>query len=324
MNALSLPVANAAALVAAGYTTIEVWSSAPLPAPVAFSEVTSATALAAVLTSSAAQTQFQLGGTSFSFSINGGAAQTVSFDSVLLYWTPAQVVTEINSVVAGLASLDPTETMVVLTSPTTGRASSLQILATTASALGWLPGQSASGTDARLTLVGSQIIYPYNDLGGVNGALYKWRFSVNGANPISDFQPPGFPIEGYPPAVSTVNTTLAIAQFIDLAGRPKKAKIIIALDENPSQFGSSTPPLPSAVAGQGPQSQVFCSDDMGLLQVQLIQGLQIRVAIEGTAYVRQITVPTGVTSFDLLAAMAAAPDQFTIQTPLPYLIRQHV
>jgi hypothetical protein len=322
MNVISFPVANAAALVAAGYTTIEIWRSPRLPAPLDFEEVTAASAQAATLTSAPANTLFNMGGFSLSISVNGGSPQTVTFGSVLKYWTPSQVAAQINTVIAGLASV--VGESVVLTAPTTGPGSSLTIVTNYASDLGWVPGQTANGLDARLTLSGSTLVYQYTDLGGMNHDLYQWRFSANGANPISDFYPQPFPMEGLQPAVSTVNTTIAVAQFVDLEGRPKKARIIIAFDENPTQFGSSSSPLPSVAVGQGPQSKSYETDESGFLQVQLIQGLQIRVAIEGTSYVRQITVPSSVSTFDLLAAMAAAPDQFTIQTPLPYLIRQHI
>jgi hypothetical protein len=322
MNQLSIPVANAAALVAAGYTTIEIWSSPPLPAPIDFEEITSSAALAATLESNPAQNLFNMGGFSLSVSINGGTPQVVTFGSSLQLWTPTQVANAINLVVAGLASV--VGNTVVLTSPTTGRGSTLLIVSNTATDLGWVAGQNALGSDQRIALSGSTILYSYNDLAGLNRERYKWRFSANGLNPISDYYPEFFGTEGQPPAVASVNTILAIAQFLDLAGRPKKARVIVALDQNPSQFGSSVSPLPSAVVGEGPMSHLYETDDNGFLQIQFVQGLQIRVAIEGTPYVRQITVPSSGTTFDLLAAMAAAPDQFTIQQPLPYLIRQHI
>jgi hypothetical protein len=322
MNVLSIPVANAAALVEAGYTTIEIWSSCALPAPLRFKEITSATAEPAMLTSAAANTLFNLGGFSLSFSINGVTQPTISFDSVLKYWTPTQTAETINTTV-GSSVATVVGSSVVLSSSTTGRASVLQILSNTATDLGWIQGQEAIGSDERLDLNPVQIIYPYTDLGGMNRALYQWRFSANGLPPISDFYP-WPPVEGLPPPVETVSTILAVAQFVDLSGRPKRAKVIIALNENPTQFGDSPPSLPSVVVGQG-LSKVYETDQNGLLQVQLIQGLKLRVAIEGTAYVREITVPcTGEPTFDLLKAMSEVPDQFSIQHPLPYLIRQNI
>lgn len=326
MNQLSIPVGNAAALVQAGYTTIEVWSSPRLPAPLCFEEITAAAAAPATLTSAEALNTFNMGGFSLEFSINGGATQTVDFGSILTNWTPLQVANQINTVVAGLASV--VGSTVVLTSPTTGRASTLKIILSTSPNLGFCTGQYAIGKDARLPLVAKQVIYPYNDLGGMNRDIYQWRFSANGVQPISDFTP-WPPVEGLPPALSTLNTVLAVAQFANLSGRPVRAKIVIAFDSAPKQFlgglPQPMPAFPTPSVGSSIVSKTFESDETGYLQVQLVQGIQIRVAIEGTAYVREIKVPTGqAPTFNLLAAMAKAPDPFDIQYPLPYLIRQHI
>ncbi len=327
MNQLSIPVGNAAALVAAGYTTIEIWSSPRLPAPLYFQEVTGPVAAAAILQSATAETTFNMGGFSLEVSINGGPTQTINFGSSLTNWTATQVANQINSVVPGLASVDSTNSIVTLTSPTTGRASTLLIVSSTSPNLGFSAGQSASGADARLPLVPTQVIYPYNDLGGMNRDLYRWRFSANGVQPISDFTP-WPPVEGLPPALATLNTTLAVAQFADLAGRPVRARVVIAYDNSPKQpvegpTGQSAQ-FPTPSVGNSLVSEIFDSDENGYLQIQLVQGIRIRVAIEGTAYVREIEVPEGEPTFDLLTAMSKAPDPFTVKTPLPYLIRQSI
>jgi hypothetical protein len=112
-----------------------------------------------------------------------------------------------------------------------------------------------------------------------------------------------------------LNVAVGTAQFADFQGRPIQRTMVIVADLGPM-----------AISGMGvgqPAPLVVSSDDNGYLQVELVQGMRVRVAIEGTAYVREITVPNTAT-FDLLSAMASAPDPFTIQVPPPFLIRRTV
>jgi hypothetical protein len=57
---------------------------------------------------------------------------------------------------------------------------------------------------------------------------------------------------------------------------------------------------------------IAVTDVNGEIDVPLVQGSQWKVVFEGTSYIREITVPTGVDHFDLLALMGLAPDIFTI------------
>jgi hypothetical protein len=112
--------------------------------------------------------------------------------------------------------------------------------------------------------------------------------------------------------VPGVNLSTCTANFIGLDGRPQKRSIVVVSDQMQNIGGR-------VVGTQLPL--VAESDDFGHLELSLVQGMLVRVAIEGTAYVREFTVPSTPT-FDLLSVMASAPDPFTVQIPLPFLNRR--
>lgn len=106
----------------------------------------------------------------------------------------------------------------------------------------------------------------------------------------------------------------ATAKFDGLDGQPARPTLIIALED---------PPLPVG-AGEyvvNPSPLVVQAAVDGTLSVQLPRGAKVRVAIEGTTYVRTITVPN-VASFDLLQAMGDVPDQFAVQATPPLVSRR--
>jgi hypothetical protein len=305
---LSITVANVNALLLLSYTRIEIWASTDQGN--SYQEVTSSVAGPAVLVSSSPQTTFNMSGKLLSLSINGAAEVSIPFASSPVQWTSAQVVNRINEVVPGLASLDGTK--VKMTSPTTGRVSSLKVTYNDASELGLPAGTLVFGTDARPTLTMGQLIYTYTDVAGRSDNRYKWRFSLNGANPISEFSERVF---GSAPPLSGIPVSVGTALFVGLDGKPQKRRIVVVSDRPPASISGA------AVGNELPL--IVDSDDSGFLQVPLVQGAVVRVAIEGTAYVREFTVPA-TDSFDLLSVMASAPDPFTIQVPAPFLIRRNL
>ncbi len=309
MVQLSIPVANAAALVTAGYTTIEVWVSTDQGN--SFQEVTAATAMPAQLYAMPASTTYQMGGHELRFEINGGSEQTADFNTIVPNWTPTQVADAINVVDPSIASVSLDETTLILTSPTTGRASEVNITYNDAPSLGWTSGTITYGRDARIPLVGTTYLYLYTDVSGLNAFQYKWRFSANGANPISDFSAV---VHGTVPPATPI--AIATGTFVGLNGQPAQVTLIVVPDGDPQRVGG--------VTFTQPQPVTYQTDVNGFLQAPLAQGAVIRVGIEGTSFVRQITVPTGVgtPTFDIFAAMAAAPDPWAIQTPLPFLVRR--
>lgn len=309
ISQVPIQVANAAALVGLGFTRIEVWHSGDSGA--SFQEITAHAVGPAILSSLPAKNTFNMGGHELRFILDGGTEKVVDFAPFNTQWTPAQVADQINTVVAGLASVFGKT--VVLTGSTNGRVASILITYNDATDLGWVAGQEVRGVDVRPTLSGGTLYYLYTDLGGDPTDLYKWRFSADGVNPVSAFS--SFVNGNSPPL--TNNTIYATATFLDLNGLPAQRTIVIVSDSSPDRIGGYV------VGSELPL--VVTADANGFLAVPLVVGATVRVAIEGTAFVREFVVPgTAGSSFDLLAVMATAPDPFTIQVPPPFLTRRSI
>lgn len=305
---ISIPVSNVVALLTAGFTRIEMWRTDEYENQ--YYEVTAPAVASAFMDSADAATTFTMGGRTLKLKVNNGAEQSISFSSLIQNWTPAQVASRINEVVVGLATV--VGVAVRLTSPTTGRASSLEITYSDSPNLGFTSGTIVYGKDARITLVAPTVLYTYVDPSGSSGDRYKWRFSANGASPVSDFSAY---VEASEPPVSGVPISIGMATFIGVDGRYKKTKLIVATYNSPLVVG--------AVAVGNDRVQVVESDDLGFLQAPFVVGSVLRISIEGTTYTREITVPNTPT-FDILTAMSTAPDPFTVQTTPPFLVRRSI
>lgn len=304
----SILVANNDSLITLGYTRIEVWQS--IDSGDTYQEITAPSAQAAFSESLEAQTTFRQGGKLLKFIINGGSEISVSFSSLIEYWTAQQVVDRINEVAPGRASLNGSK--VRLTSPSVGRASSVEVTYSDGVDLGFEVIKSF-GKDPRITLTSGVLSYLYSDVSGFSNARYKWRFSANGADPISEFS--NYVLGSEEPLVGSGQISVCSTTFIGLNGQPVKTKVIVVSDQNPSPIGTF------AVTNQHPL--IFESGSDGFIQFSLLRGAKVRVAIEGTSFVREFVVPN-TASFDLLSVMASASDPFTIQTPPPYLIRRAI
>lgn len=305
---LSIAVANVANLLGLGYSRLEIWQS--LDSGDTYQEITSPTAQPAKVTSFAPSTTFQMGGTFLKFIVNGGAEESVTFDPILVDWTAIQVAGAINAVHTGLASV--VDNAIVLTAPTTGRLSSIEITYCDAPSLGFSAGVTY-GTDARLTLVNGVLIYTYYDVAGTSTARYKWRYSANGLPPVSDYS--DYVLGDSVPLVSSNALSVGSAQFIGLDGRPRKTTVVFVMEDNPSAV--------SGMAITGGLPKMYTSGDDGFLQFTMVRGLKVKAAIEGTYFVREFVVPDA-PAFDLLTVMAAVADPFTVQTTPPLLIRRSV
>jgi len=303
---LTITVANVDSLIGLGFTRAEIYASTDEGS--SYAEITSSTAQPATLTSLPAASTFRMGGKQLRLVVNGGAEVSILFSTLTTYWTPVQVASRINDIVPGLATT--LDGKVVLTSPTTGRVSSLLITYNEATDLGLAAGTRSYGTDARPVLTLGQFFYTYTDVAGLSTNRYKWRFSANGSNPVSEFSQRVF---GSAAPLGSAPMSVGTALFVGLDGRAQKRRIVVVSDNAPAAING-------LVVGNELPITVD-ADDFGFLYVPLVQGARVRIAIEGTAYVREIVVPS-TSSFDILQAMAAAPDPFSVQVPPPFLIRR--
>lgn len=305
---LTILVSNNDALMALGYTHVEVWQS--LDDGNEYNEITASAAEAAVVDSVSATNTFPMGGKTISFILNGGTEYNISFNTLIVNWTPAQVAGRINEVVPGLASVVGAK--VRFTSDTTGRGSSIEFTHPNSMYLG-IPVGVTYGRDIRPPLQSGKLVYPFSDVSGLPSARYRWRFSADGSNPKSEFSPYVFGVA--PPLVGAGNLSICSVTFVDLLGQPTKTKLLVTTEQNPMAVGNFVLVNPTILE--------ITSDERGFIQFALVRGANVRVAIEGTDFVREFVVPNA-SSFNLLTTMAAAPDPFTVQTTPPFLIRRNI
>jgi len=166
-----------------------------------------------------------------------------------------------------------------------------------------------AGKQSRPQLVDGATIYSFYDVGAPSFRRYKWRFSANGANPLSVFSQN---TNGLPAPLAGLQMSIGMARFVSVDGRPCRRSVIVAAETGQMAAG--------ALLGSK-DSLVFESDENGFLQIPLIQKTIIRVAFEGTDIIRTITVPEA-PAFDLMAAVAEADDGFTVQTLPPLLTKR--
>lgn len=306
---LSILVGNVTDIIGLGYTRIEVYQS--VDKGNTYQEITASSAAAATISSTPALTTFQMGGKLLKMKIDGAAELSILFSSLITNWTPSQVAARINEVAPGIASV--VSQAVKLTSTTTGRASTIEITYNDAYDLGIDSGTFVAGKAARIPFVGGTYVYTFNDPSGRDDDRYKWLFSANGSNPISDFSAV---VKGsLAPLLSTGSLSIGTARFYDAMGLPRKTKIYIGV--------ASAPQALSSVFVGGEQSIEVSSDDTGFMQFTLVRGSKVRVGIIGTSYVREFIVPDTAT-FDLQTVMATATDPFTVQTTPALLIRRSI
>jgi len=152
-------------------------------------------------------------------------------------------------------------------------------------------------------------VYPYSDLAGFSNIRYKWRFSAAGVNPVSPFSER---VMGELEVQGILPVSIGVARFVGPDGKPTRGTILVYMPGAPETIGGV------AVGGL----QFSCTADAaGLVQVSLVKGATVRVAIEGSAMVREFVVPNS-DSFNLLTAMTSAPDPFTVQVTVPMLTRR--
>jgi hypothetical protein len=297
---LFIPVGDADTRLLAGYSTIEVQSSDDESAT--WRAMTGPVATAPKLTSSTS-TLFFVSGLIVVFEADG-VEYTITFSSIAPYLSATQVASEFNEALPGVASA--LDNKVILTGPTTGSYKVLKIVSVTTSALGFAAGQTAYGMDTNIPIAPSTYVYYYLDPLGVPERRYRWRFSNNGIIPISGFMPW---VTGKQQLVGA-EISIGTARLASGTGMSRSSSLFV--------YNISTYNQGFLVVDGG---QKFSSDSQGFVFVPLMRGARVKIAIEGTTIVREITVPN-TTTFDIMQAVVDAPDEFTIQTTAPLLTRR--
>jgi hypothetical protein len=304
MTRVPIAVANVDELLGAGFSHIEMWKSEDLGN--SYQPLTAALASPPTLLSLEATTAYRLGGKSIVLDFSGTPV-TFPFEQTLIWWSPSQVVAKMNQVRSACASVFGMAVSVV--GEAAGRGQYIKVLSAPEEV--FAAGAERRGVDAFVPLVSGQVLYTYLDLGLVRTLdRYRWRFSAAGLAPyteMSGYQKPR------PGPLDLTKVSVGFARFHSVDGSPARGRLII-VEDNPF-------PVSGAVVMTEPL--IAEADAEGFLQVRLLKGSTIKVAIEGTSIVRSIIVPN-VPSFDILTALGAVPDAYTPATTAPLLTRRSI
>jgi hypothetical protein len=308
-----ITVGNANDKLDLGYTYIEVWAS--WDEGRTYHEVTSQAVDCAHYLSTDG-TGHRVEGLTFGFSIDGAEERRVTFVDPLRplledpnLWSTEEIVAKLNQEFPTLASIKTVgpRKFIDIGSPSTGRASSVSC--TYSEDRNVFPLGTVYGRDARILLVRDKLIYPYTDLSGTQGIRYKWRFSKNGSSPISPFSARKM---GDLERAQLLPVSIATARFVGNDGTPVEKTVLIVVESSQMIGGMFL---------AGGTSQLVTTDESGFLQFPLVIGSKVKFAIEGTYFVKEVTVPNAQT-FDILTAMSGVDDGFTVQETAPLLTKR--
>lgn len=223
----------------------------------------------------------------------------------------ATVISQINAVVSGLASEVPTDTdMLRLVSVITGTGSTLQVTASTAATALGLATTRVAGKVARIALIDPTTDYRFLDLDGAEAYFYQTRYSSTTSPTVSEFSDPR---QGSLDVVAPSDELIkAELRLLNGAGKPVVGRCVRFILQTIQPVATTT-----YQAIPGVDASVFVvTTETGYATINLLKGGQYRMVIEGTAFIRDFTVPaTG--PFDVLALAGTSPDPFDIvQAPI--------
>jgi hypothetical protein len=168
------------------------------------------------------------------------------------------------------------------------------------------PGASASGKEPRLNLVPNQVTYLLRDTFGSTEYFYKTRFlnAVTGAQ--SEATLPSSP---RPSGITPPNVVIGFLDLVYPSGGPwEGAEVYVYQDvTGPLVEGKLT----------GTARTVKYTDAAGHVEFELIRGQRLTVSVQGSNFVRTLTVPTDpeIKKFNFFAVSVAEPDVFTVSVP---------
>lgn len=210
-----------------------------------------------------------------------------------------------------LASYVDSVGLLVVETVGVGTGAQLRVLESAGSILVGLPttepSSLAQGKDARLSLVEGLHSYVFTDRAGSVSYFYKTRFRNAQAASVSDFS------LAFQPAVSAGvgddGTVCGRADLVHLDGRALVGQEIrIHTNFNGVLIDGKF------MAGS---DIIKSSDSSGRVEFLLVRGQRVTVALIGTDFVRDITVPIDLTIkvFNLLDPTLGGEDVFKVQVP---------
>jgi len=221
----------------------------------------------------------------------------------------AQAAAEISGA-TGLLTTSVASGQVVLTGVTTGSNSTIEITGGDAAPyLGWAVGDGAWGLDMDTVLVGGTHEYFYTDYNSAAEYWYRVEF-LNSVTLDTSGLGVAFPANRAD-TVSKSRTIVAFTRLTDLSGYPVVGRRVTI----------SNMFVPNIIADQDKNWGIFrhhvqaASDRNGYVEVRLLRGATVDVSIDGTGFVRRITIPTTGDAVDLLDSSLVVADEFGIMQP---------
>lgn len=171
----------------------------------------------------------------------------------------------------------------------------------------------AYGRESYVPLVPNVTQYSFTDQQGSTSFFYKIRLRNTLQDLVSEFSDPLSPV-----ATPTVNdTAVGFMDLTDMDGSALEAREVRFYSRFNGQLSDGR-----VVAGF---SKILLTDATGHIELPLVRGLPITVAIAGTDLVRDLVVPTDttITRFNLLDPTLGKNDVFKVQIPnIPYANRR--
>lgn len=178
------------------------------------------------------------------------------------------------------------------------------------------PESVTFGLEARLALSTSITTYSFTDKHSDPSYFYKARFYNSVDKTYSAF---GAPFTGRSIAgVAAAKMVRGFVDFVDPNGKARANQEVLVYTRMDGQIIDGKVLVPSEPAR-------LLSDTNGHVELMLVRGTKITVAVAGTDIVRDIEVPTddSVSSFNLLDPTKGSNDVFKVQVPvLEYAARR--
>lgn len=193
-----------------------------------------------------------------------------------------------------------------------GAAAILRVVGGTAAPLLGLsatePASVAFGLDARIPLAAGTTNYVFTDKNGDPSYFYKARFYNALSRTVSAF---GAPFNGqFIDGVSAESMIRGFVDFVDGNGNAKKNQEVLVHTRLEGKIIDGKVVVPTAPTR-------LLSDENGHVELQLVRGTRVTIAVAGTDLVRDIdvTMDPAITSFNLLDPTQGANDLFRVQVP---------
>lgn len=193
-----------------------------------------------------------------------------------------------------------------ITSGTTGTASTLEIVDSSEGGvgIGLYEEDWATGKAAAPVLVAGTMLYVIPDYNGSSEFWYKYRYYSTVTGATSDISAP-FQARAYE-GISAANLIYGTAQFVNSEGLPIPNLLIKVRQK----FLKS---VESKIVCS-PDENLYYSSSSGEVIIPFIKGSYVTVTVENTRLVRDFTVPSAGSSFDLLGASLGLYDELGIST----------